>query len=210
MLVTQALRIVVELPLDRTKAGTLLLTDDAGNTLAGPYDVLGKSDNATAASHGNPSRDPLLPYGDTPEGIYDVSHAVATGAGTNFSEHSYGLFGGLVLQPVSGDALAAAAAGRIGLMVHSGDPGPTNPLRPTHGCLRLSNDSMNALMQALSSASQVDGISCQMVRVSIIVGTDADPALTEDAGDPPPGISAILNSTYTGPSLPLPITRPLP
>jgi hypothetical protein len=208
--VTQELLIVVQLPLDRNKTGTLLLTDGAGNALAGPYDVLGKSDNATATSHGNPSRDPLLAYGDTPEGVYGVSHAVATGTGTNFSEHSYGRYGALALQPVSGDALAAAAAGRIGLMVHSGDPGPTNPLRPTHGCLRLSNDSMNALMQALSSASQVDGISCQMTRVSVIVGTDADPAPTEDAGDPPPGMSAILNGAYTGPSLPLPIRTPLP
>jgi hypothetical protein len=207
---TTELRIVVQLPLDRTKTGNLRLIDDGGGVLAGPFDVLGKSDNATAASHGNPDRDPLSPYGDTPEGEYAVPVAVATGAGTAFTSHSYGPHGALVLQPVSGDAMAAAAAGRTGLMIHSGDPGATNPLRPTHGCLRLSNGSMNALMQALDAAAQVDGIRCEMARISVIVGDDADPAATEDAGDPPPEMSAILNGTYTGPTLPLPIRTPLP
>lgn len=207
---TQTLQIVVDLPLDRTKTGSLRLVDDTGTTLAGPYDVIGKSDNGLAASHGNPSRNPLLPYGDTPEGVYAVSRAVVTGGETGYAERSYGPYGALVLQPVSGDAQAAAAAGRVGLMIHAGDPGQTNPLRPTEGCLRLGNASINALMQALSNASQVDGISCQMTRISVIVGNDPDPAPTEDVGDPPPNMQSILNGSYTGQYLPLPLKTPLP
>jgi hypothetical protein len=202
--------IVVQLPLDRTKTGSLILVDDSGNTLAGPYDVLGKADNGTAVAHGNPNRDPLLPYGDTPEGIYGINRAVATGNGTVYTAHSYGPYGALVLQPISGDAQTAANAGRIGLMIHSGDAGQTNPLRPTHGCLRLSNDSMNALMQAIANSSEVDGISCQMTRISVIVGNDSDPAPTEDAGDPPPNMQSIIDGTYSGQYLPLPLKNPLP
>ena len=204
------LQIIVQLPLDRSKTGTLRLVDDAGNTLAGPYDVLGKADNGTAMSHGNSSRDPLQPYGDTPEGVYAVPRAIASGNGTPYSDHSYGPYGALILQPTSGEAEAAAAAGRVGLMIHSGDPGQTQPLRPTHGCLRLSNGSMNALMAALSSAAQVDGISCQMAHLSVIVGNDSDQDPTEDAGDPPPNMQSILNGAYPGPYLPLPLKTPLP
>jgi len=168
------LQIVVQLPLDRTKTGTLRLIGDAGNTLAGPYDVLAKADNGTAMAHGNPNRDPLQPYGDTPEGVYSVPRAIAAGGGTSYSAHSYGPYGALVLQPSSGEAATAAAAGRVGLLIHSGDPGQTEPLRPTHGCLRLSNDSMNALMAALSTASEVDGISCQTAHLSVVIGNDSD------------------------------------
>src|SRR5579859_7744671 len=143
-------RIVVELPKDRTQAGTLELQDDSGKTVAGPFDVLGKADNQTATSHGNPDRDPAMPYGDTPTGSYDVSGYKATG-NEQYSAHSYGTSGAIALDPVGGDAAEASDNGRTGLMIHAGDLGAEDQLRPTNGCMRMSNEDMATLMSAISS-----------------------------------------------------------
>jgi hypothetical protein len=118
------IEIVVELPTDRRKLDRLTLKDDAGEVLAVPFDAYGKSDNLTAINHGNASRDPLVPYGDTPLGSYEVPRAMATGPSTNCPDHSYGSSGALVLRPVGGQPLTAGANGRTGLLIHSGDPGP--------------------------------------------------------------------------------------
>jgi hypothetical protein len=62
----------VQLPRDRRNAGVLWVEDDNGRKIAGDYPALGKSDSQTAADKGNPNRDPLQPYGDTPLGDYRV------------------------------------------------------------------------------------------------------------------------------------------
>lgn len=59
----------VSLPSDRTSTGFIMLVA-GGKTLAGPFRVLGKADNAMAAKKGNATRDPKQPYGDTPTGEY--------------------------------------------------------------------------------------------------------------------------------------------
>lgn len=198
------LRINVQLPLDRTKAGTVTLKNAAGQTLAGPFEALGKADNLTAAGHGNPARDPLKPYGDTPAGTYEVPRLVSTGAGTAYGPDSYGPNGALVLKPVGGDALTAAANGRVGLLVHSGKIGAGNKLRPTHGCVRLRNGDMKSLVDAIQAASGASGVRCEVVRVSVIVGTDPAPDEGTDAGDPPPNMLELIQGTFPGPVTPLP------
>ncbi|MGI3902908.1 MAG: L,D-transpeptidase family protein [Janthinobacterium lividum] len=148
------LNIVVELPSERDKTGVLSLKNSSGKTLAGPFPAYGRSDNKAASRHGNTGRDPTHLFGDTPTGTYAVPRAVATGSGTAYIPHSYGPNGALVLKPVSGQALAAAANGRTGLLIHSGDPGQQGRLRATNGCVRLSNADMAALMSAIAKAGE--------------------------------------------------------
>jgi hypothetical protein len=190
---TVNLTIYVELSSDRDQTGTLRLQTADGVTLAGPFSVYGRSDGTTAAVHGNPSRDPTMPYGDTPTGSYSVPGAVATGDSTSYRSHSYGPNGALVLKPESGDAATAASNGRIGLLVHGGDPGNGGMLRATHGCLRLSNSDMAGLMAAiLTAGDNVQFSRCDLVRIDASIGL-GDPVCGEDVGDPPPGIESLLN-----------------
>jgi hypothetical protein len=59
--------------------------------------------------------------------------------------HTYGAFPSLLLDPQSGEALIAKQNGREGLMIHGGAPSSTGGLRPTHGCIRLSEENQKAL-----------------------------------------------------------------
>lgn len=188
------LTINVQLPFDRTRTGLLTLTGSDGATLAGPFEVLGKSDNARAAKEGNASRDPTLPFGDTPAGTYSVPRIIDTGSGTNYSLRSYGPHEAIVLKPESGEAVDAAKNGRVGLLVHSGDLGKNGRLRATHGCLRLSNEEMKSLLDAIRAATNNDSeLRCEAARVSVIVGGEADEGAGADESDPPPGIDDLLN-----------------
>jgi len=196
----KSLVIRAEFSSDRDQTGTLVLEDSAGQKLAGPFLAYGRSDSGVAAIHNNPTRDPTLKYGDTPTGTFSVPRAIATGDGTTYASHSYGPNGALVLQPTAGDALVASQNGRIGLLIHSGDPGSNNKLRATHGCVRLSNSDMAALMQAISKAGENATFNrCEVTRIDASIGPPGDPNAGEDAGDPPPGISGLLSP---GPIIP--------
>ncbi|WP_376702504.1 L,D-transpeptidase [Mesorhizobium sp. ISC25] len=191
--------IKVNLPLDRTKTGTLSLEAADGSLLVSDLDVLGKADNQKAISVGNVNREPTLPFGDTPEGTYSVPRLTATGDGTNYSTHSYGPNGAIVLKPESGQAKQADANNRIGLLIHGGDLGGGGKLRATHGCLRLSNDDMAKLIQAIGNAGNNTTFNrCEIVRVSVLVGGDAEEGAGDDEMDPPPGIGDLLNPIPIG------------
>lgn len=149
----------VGLPRDRSKTGKLELLVPTDPDLssssfpwtlnAGPFVCLGKSDNEAAADAGNPSRDPLHVDGDFPLGEYSAQLVKWPAAPGPVSRREYGPYGYIVLTPVSGDALTAQLNGRDGLRVHAGDPSLAGGLRPTHGCLRLSNRDFLALLQAI-------------------------------------------------------------
>lgn len=195
------LTIRVNLPFTREQTGTLSLEDASGTAILSELKTLGKADNAAAKQAGNASRDPTLPFGDTPEGTYSVPRLVATGGGTAYSAHSYGPNGALVLKPETGDAAAAAANGRRGLLVHGGDPGAGGRPRATHGCLRLSNSDMARLMQAIANAgNNVTFNRCEVVRLSVLVGEDSAEGAGDDELDPPFDIDNLLN--------PVPISKP--
>ena len=66
-------KIVVELPEDRKQAGSLIVENDEGHVIAGPFVVLGRADRDTANGNGNPFGDPMMKYGDTPLVNYSVS-----------------------------------------------------------------------------------------------------------------------------------------
>jgi lipoprotein-anchoring transpeptidase ErfK/SrfK len=62
-------------------------------------------------------------------------------------ERKYGPHGWITLNPVAGQALEAKRNGRFGLLIHGGAPGAGGALRPTFGCLRLTNGDMRGLME---------------------------------------------------------------
>jgi len=188
------LTIDVKLPPDRKNSGTLTVLDSNGAVIAGPFDVYSKADNARAAKEGNAARDPLRPFGDTPEGEYSVPRLIDTGPQTAYSSRSYGPHAAFVLKPKSGDALTAARNGRTGLLIHSGDLGDGGKLRATHGCLRLSNDDMKSVLEAVANAGQNPQFNrCEVVTSRVLVGVAGSEGAGADEDDPPPGIEQLLN-----------------
>ena len=181
--------IVVQLPADRRQKGTLSLVADDGTTvIAGPFQAYGKADGQTAAANGNPTRNTLLPFGDTPLGNYSVPGMEITGDGTGRSTHSYGPNGAIRLDPVGGDAATAAIAGRQYLLIHGGDPSTSGALRPTNGCLRLFNADMLSLINSIAVEAQISGppqsCSIGVLDVSVSGPGGIDDGYSE--GDPPP------------------------
>lgn len=141
-----SLEIRVTLPADRTKPGTLELLETGallGDRQLLVVACLGKADNRRALVEGNPSRDPLKPYGDTPTGIYGAVNVV-----TLDPPHKRLGAVAIALRGVAGDALQAAQL-RTGLFIHGGpdEPKYDERLIPTLGCLRLLNRDMKRLAQ---------------------------------------------------------------
>lgn len=114
---------------------------------------LGRADTFLAERSNNPSRNPLLPGGDTPCGEYTCALA---DVGNNL--RSYGPFERIAITPVAGPALQAKLAGRTGLMIHGGAPGTGGGLRPTEGCIRLSNSDMQKLIELYTA----QGVGCTL------------------------------------------------
>ncbi|MCA9805817.1 MAG: glucosaminidase domain-containing protein [Cyanobacteria bacterium HKST-UBA02] len=137
--------IIIELPKDRAKVGRLTVVDWKAEIIAGPFPALGKADNKAAITNGNPKRNPIKPFGDTPTGLYELS---ITDPLT--PQESYGPNSTLRMTPVSGQALKAKLNGRRGLLIHGGLPGAGRRLRSTHGCVRLFNEDMKLLLDAVT------------------------------------------------------------
>jgi len=138
-------KIAVQLHKDRTLSGILQILDLSGGFILGPFTCLGKADGGDAKLHGNPERNPVLPFGDTPTGKYNVVQLVSHSGGES-DLHTYGSFPSVLLDPISGDALKAKKNGRAGLMIHGGGPSASGRLRPTHGCIRLSEANQRDLV----------------------------------------------------------------
>jgi hypothetical protein len=186
-------RIEVALPSDRTRPGTLVLKNSAGTVVAGPFTAGGIADHSAAVAHGNPNRSTVASYGNTPTGTYAIEKTVPTGAGTSRSAHSFGPHGAIVLVPTGGDAALAAEIGRTGLMIHGGDLSAAGGLRPTHGCIRLSNADMQQLLGAIAflMATEAPPNACgldEFPSVAVNDGTviDESEPPDDDESDPPP------------------------
>ena len=185
-------RLIIQLPADRTGFGTLRLIGNGGSTVAGPFRALGRADRKTAAAKGNPTGDPLKPYGDTPCGTFNLIDIVQTAEGTRIDVSKYGRHGAIRLRPAEGQAARAGRAGRTGLMIHGGEASPGGDLRPTNGCVRLSDDDMRLLLEAIARVTISEGppLVCMIEETAIVRDrvTAADEGYEE--ADPPPGMEA--------------------
>jgi|SRR3972149_2847009 len=145
----EKMKILVTLPTDRNIPGVLILSPSPTTLEGGRRKIscLGKSDTTKAQQKGNPTRDPLRPFGDLPTGAY---RGVLTLPGT--PERSYGPGKRVLLVPEQGECLRAQNEfGRHALMIHGGDLHHTGKLRPTWGCLRLSNSDMAYLVAEIEA-----------------------------------------------------------
>jgi hypothetical protein len=164
-------RIDIKLPANRNLLGDLAAIEEStGKILLGPTICLGRSDNLFAQSNSNPKRNPLQQGGDTPAGSYVCSIEKLINPDES-TIHSYGPYGKIHLQPFSGDALTASRPpyNRSGLCIHSG---PLNPaytywkgLRPTHGCIRVTDEDMLTLLTILSTPTSTSLV-CNIISLS--------------------------------------------
>lgn len=124
------------LPRDRSGYGELRLVNRRGETIAGPWMCRGKSDSQRAKRAGNPTRDPLLPYGDHPTGTWELTHYVARHERAD-PEEAFAKYGPgfLLLKGVEG-AAEEAMARRSAIGIHAGRDLPDGSLMVTYGCLR--------------------------------------------------------------------------
>jgi hypothetical protein len=158
-------KIIIRLPAQRDYAGQLELQGPGGRTLAGPFDVCARADDAVARNHQNPGRNPLLPFGDVPLGGYRVVQILDSGAGTPYPAEEFGSAGIVLLQPQSGDAILADANGRFGFFIQGGRLSRKGALRPTEGSLRLADRDLRSLLSALRKLGPVD-CACVAVRLT--------------------------------------------
>lgn len=131
------MKIKVTLPKTRTFPGTLTVEG-----LDKEIKCLGKADQFAADKAGNKERDPAKHFGDTPLGEFKVELA-----GVGASIRSYG---------PNKRFLLLGVPGREGIMVHGGAPGNGGGLRPTDGCLRVSNDDMAWLIENFKTPCTID------------------------------------------------------
>ncbi len=137
------MRIEARLPKDRNIPGVLRIVDERAVT-AFSCPCLGKADNARARAEGNPTRDPLRRFGDTPLGLWRAR------IGRKMADtRTYGVHRVVTLQGLGGDALRACQNGRSGIWLHGGVLNMRRLLRPTFGCLRVADDHMAAILEIL-------------------------------------------------------------
>lgn len=145
----------VVLPKDRTMLGTFTVVDVDGNRIVGPFPCLGLSDHGAAAMQGNPTADPLKPFGDTPLGLFAATLIPPAGPAPS-DVHSYGPYRRLALTPISGPC---ASMDRDGIEAHGGGLDPlrtkTQGLRCTHGCLRLKDADILPVLIKLTGAEEI-------------------------------------------------------
>ncbi len=104
-----------------------------------------------AAARGNPECDPLRAWGHPPLGTYRLINHQPSGK-DYAGEYGMHL---LLFEPMSGPALQAQAAGRVGLLVYAGPAGQDKCMRRTQGGLRLSNGMLGTLAGQMGDMSGV-------------------------------------------------------
>ena len=123
----------VKLSANRWSPGTLSLYDKNGSVVFSAR-CLGRSEYNTPMN---------VTYGNTPTGVYQGHLGLIRS-----SAYSYGPYQTVDLVGVSG---IAKSSGRSGILIHSGTPGPGGSLRPSHGCVRLSNRNEKRLVESITT-----------------------------------------------------------
>jgi hypothetical protein len=159
-------KIRISLPPDRDFSGTLEVTAPSGTVLFGPIPVAGRAHSAAAAAHDNPRREPLLPYGDTPCGTYQLRAILkASATSEGFYHEDYGPNGVIVLEPKAGDAVLADAHGRFRFLIQGGAIGHDDRLRATSGALRIFNSDQQKLIAVLEACEET--VACEISEAAV-------------------------------------------
>ncbi len=201
-------RLVIRLPKNRNRYGSLSLHDSAGGVVEGPFPAIGRASSILAIQAGNPDRVSTRPFGDTPLGIYRLRR-LESAPNSPKSLASHGPHGRLILAPVTGDAALAEAAGRFEFAIQGGRLGPGGALRSTDGAIRVHDTTIWILHDALRGR---EGLTCEIVRTgpeTVVVETDEDEIWVYDddgvfdpswgdAGTAPDSYSPDVNAGLTG------------
>lgn len=149
-------RIYAEFPAGRDKKGTLKLTDSSGTLIWGPANALGRGSNKP--ENDNNHSNWMKKFADIPTGEYETT-VVDAKPGSIYGPHRR-----IWLNPaLNGNAKMAEDAGRDQIMIHGGDPAedpnlPWYPLRPTLGCIRLSDSDQQQLIEVIEQFGVERGI----------------------------------------------------
>jgi hypothetical protein len=167
--------ISASLPMDRSFCGALEVFDKDGASLLAGIEVAGRASSDLAKGGGNPDRNSIFLYGDTPCGVYAVEvapHLTIDDCGPN---------GMCLLRPVNGDAALADANGRFHNAIHGGALGWNGCLRSTSGTLRVSDADQARLLRVLASCAHP--IYC-LVADGAEPGRPVEDAPQQSAADP--------------------------
>src|SRR5271170_4527061 len=175
--------IEILLPSDRNRAGQLFFKANDDRDLRVPWSVCGRANDFAASEHGNPTRSPLLPYGDTPTGEYRVRGILPTGNGTAYDGKKFGPFGMIVLEPLCGEAMIADQHGRRVLVIHGGSPHAASKLLyATNGSVRMYDDELRELIRDVRGESSV---TCRISETNEAGSLPVTLDPSYDEGDPP-------------------------
>lgn len=142
------MKLLAQLPRDREAPGTLVVLDVAGAVIAGPFRCRGEADNAAAAKADNVQEAPTRAFGDHPYGSCRVGEIVDIPEKDVKGRKAYGPHF-IRLSPVSGEALEGWTKGRRGVGLHGGALDAQGRLRVTYGCLRVDDDTLEAIVKLL-------------------------------------------------------------
>jgi hypothetical protein len=145
------MRCLVDLRSNRRLLGTVHIQEDNFNIVCGPFLINGSADRKSAEEAGNPSMDPLLPFGHTPTGDYHIKALI--GPDMIRDSDSYGPKA-LLLEAVSGQASEAEGNGRGLVAIHGGSTSAEGMLLPTNGSLRMFNNDIEFLFSCISAFAQ--------------------------------------------------------
>lgn len=154
----------IELTADRNRTGRLWGYDDNGRTVLDGIPISARAAESIAAQNGNPTCEPVLPYGDPPTGEYKVSGVTATGPGTKFRADLYGAGGAVVLLPIGGEAALADACGRFQILIHGGRPAADGRLRVSSGHFRVFDQDLATLAAFVLGTQNPVQVVCNTTR----------------------------------------------
>lgn len=141
--------LVLVVPRSRRHCGRAALVGANGRVLAGPFRVLATASARVARRHGNPTRDPSLPFGHPPAGRYLLTDVLPPNVVHPRRPHRFGTSGGIVLRRAQGQPFAAS---RETIVLHGGPLDMDRRIRPTRGGLRMADADLDALTRALNDA----------------------------------------------------------
>ena len=190
----------IQLGQSRDTAATLTAFDTSGNPMFSSGSVVTRSGSMLAQRNGNPGRDPLLRYGDTPTGSYVVDEVIpAHGDVTGVA--MFGPHRSLRLRPVSGDAALADANGRTALLIHGGPVG-----KSTDGSIRVPDVCMLKILARIPSGPDAAPAPVQVeVLAAVAAAADAGGGsyatasaygIYDDTGDTGDAVLQMLSAYY--------------